>query len=376
MASLHRSLAVSPVPKPAGRVRAAFAMPAQDAGTSAPKLGNQFKFAPYSQIGRAKLYSTTEGRKHPNNVSPARRESTMSRRLIVASLFLALLAGAGAAIYKVEQGRASLRAAMASDVPPEVGQPPQPVQPSNPDPAPAHAPATPRAAAAGPKSAPPPNPGPLQPGEILDYSANVSSLNNVASLRLQIASHTDFLGKPAWHLQAFAHTQNPLRMVFELDDRFDSYSEAGALTSLQYEMHLSERGQKVDTVQRMTTTGREPASPGASQTHVLPGTRDPLGFMQFFRTVDWTKTPEVHGPVYDGHKLYEVRAKFIGTQSVKVPAGTFDTSTIDVKVLDNGAEMKDAKFTLYLGHDAAHTPVLLEAVLPFATARVELIKSR
>lgn len=298
----------------------------------------------------------------------------MSRRIIVGILFAALLAVGGLAIYKVEQGRASLRAAMAADVAPEA-VPPQPSAPaSKSELGPAHAPATPRAAA-DPKPAPPPDPGPLKPGEILDYSANVSSLNNVASLRLQIASHNDFLGQPAWHLQAFAHTQNPLRMVFELDDRFDSYSEAGALTSLQYEMHLSERGQKVDSIQRMTTTGKEPASPGASQTHVLPGTRDPLGILQFFRTVDWKKTPEVHGPVYDGHKLYEVRAKLTGAQSVTVPAGTFDASKIDVKVLDNGAEMKDAKFSLYLASDAGHTPVLLEAVLPFATARVELAKS-
>jgi hypothetical protein len=138
---------------------------------------------------------------------------------------------------------------------------------------------------------------------------------------------------------------------------------------------LSERGQKVDSVQRMTVTGKEPASAGASQTHVLPGTRDPLGFMQFLRTVDWSKTPEVHGPVYDGHKLYDVRAKRIGEDSIKVGAGTFSAGKIDIHVFDNGVEMKDAKFTLFLDKSEARTPVLLEAVLPFATARVELTKS-
>jgi hypothetical protein len=34
--------------------------------------------------------------------------------------------------------------------------------------------------------------------------------------------------------------------------------------------------------------------------------------------------------------------------------------------------MKDASFVLYLANNAARTPVLLEAVMPFATARVEL----
>jgi hypothetical protein len=202
----------------------------------------------------------------------------------------------------------------------------------------------------------------------------VAKVNNVASLRLVVNGRKELAGKDAWHLQAFAHTQNPLRMVFELDDQFDSYSAPGDFASVQYEMRLNERGQKVQSVQRMTPTGREPAPAGASEARVLPGTRDPLGMMQYLRSVDWAKTPVVHGPVYDGHKLYEVRAQKIGSAEVEVPAGKFSTSTVDIKVFDDGAEMKDAHFTVYLAKDAARTPVLLEAVLPFAAARVELTK--
>lgn len=218
--------------------------------------------------------------------------------------------------------------------------------------------------------------GPLHSGEVLEFSANVSKLNNVANLKLQIAERKTFLGKPAWHLQAFARTENPLRMLFALDDQFDSYSDASSLTSLQYEMHLNERGQQVTSVQRMTVTGREPTSQGASETRVLPGTRDPLGMMQYLRTVDWTKTPEVRGPVYDGHKLYEARAALQGSENVAVPAGNYRASKISVRVFDNGAELKDASFALYLAQDGARTPVLLEALLPFASARVELTKAR
>jgi hypothetical protein len=212
------------------------------------------------------------------------------------------------------------------------------------------------------------------PGEVLEFTGSVAKVNNVASLRLVVNGRKELAGKDAWHLQAFAHTQNPLRMVFELDDQFDSYSAPGDFASVQYEMRLNERGQKVQSVQRMTPTGREPAPAGASEARVLPGTRDPLGMMQYLRSVDWAKTPVVHGPVYDGHKLYEVRAQKIGSAEVEVPAGKFSTSTVDIKVFDDGAEMKDAHFTVYLAKDAARTPVLLEAVLPFAAARVELTK--
>ena len=68
-------------------------------------------------------------------------------------------------------------------------------------------------------------------------------------------------------------------MVYELDDQFDSYSDAATLASMQYEMHLSERGQKVESVQRMTATGKEPAAPGAAQTRVWSW-RALFGFQQ------------------------------------------------------------------------------------------------
>jgi hypothetical protein len=218
---------------------------------------------------------------------------------------------------------------------------------------------------------------PLRAGEVLEYTANVSNLNNVADLKLEVAGRGNFLGKSTWHLRAFAHTQNPLRMIFELDDQFDSYSDAGSLTSLQYEMHLSERGQKVESIQRMTATGKEPAAADAAQARVLPGTRDPLGMMQYLRNTDWSKTPEVRCPVYDGHKLYDVRAKFAGeSETIAVPAGNYTASKIGIRVFDNGVEMKDASFTLHLAKNDAHTPVLLEAVMPFATARVELLRAK
>jgi Protein of unknown function (DUF3108) len=250
---------------------------------------------------------------------------------------------------------------------------PAPVAPP-PTAAPAAETATPGHTGATPKGTPVGEPGlPLRGGETLDFTADVATVSNVANLRLQIGEKRNFLGKNVWHLQAFAHTENPLRMVFELDDQFDSYSDASTMTSMQYEMHLSERGQKVTSVQHLTSTGREATPPNAVQTHVLPGTRDPLGMMQYLRHVDWAKTQKVEGPVYDGHKLYDVTASLAGSeQSVTVPAGTYTTDKIEIRVFDNGQEMKDAHFFVYFAKNEARIPVLLEAEMPFAAARVSL----
>jgi hypothetical protein len=215
-------------------------------------------------------------------------------------------------------------------------------------------------------------------GETLDFTANVPKLNStVANLRVKVGERQSVAGKDVWHLQAFAHTENPYRMVFELDDEFDSYSEISNMASLKYEMHLNERGQKVDTVERMTSSSREPAPANEVAARVLPGTRDPIGMLMYLRSVDWSKITEVKSPVFDGHKLYDVRAVLVGkSQSVTVAAGKYTTTKIEIHVMDNGAEMKDAHFLLYLTDGAERLPVLMEAVLPVATARVELTKAR
>jgi len=218
----------------------------------------------------------------------------------------------------------------------------------------------------------------LRAGETLDYDANITKLDStVARLKIFAVEKRNSGGKSTWHLQALAHTENPYRMVFELDDQFDSYSDGPAMTSVQYEMHLSERGQKVESIQRLLTSAQDPVPAGGSGVRVIPGTRDPLGMLEYLRGVEWGHSSQVRSPVFDGRKLYDVQAKYIGkSNGIHVPAGTFNTLKIEARVFDNGQEMKDARFVLYLTDDATRLPVLMEAVLPVATARVELTQAR
>ena len=293
----------------------------------------------------------------------------MTKVFATAAIIATLACAAGAFYWAFEIGP-STRVSKAS--------PTAQVSPAPPEKASFAVPPTPSKAVEATEQPAPSEPAtPFRAGEVLDFSAEVAKLSNVANLRLQIVERHNFFGKSAWHLQAFAHTENPLRMMFELDDQFDSYSDAATLSSLQYEMHLNERGEKQESIQRLTSGGPERTTPNATETHVVPGTRDPLGMMQYLRTVDWDRVHEVRSPVYDGHKLYDVRASYGGgAGSIAVPAGNFPASKIELRVFDDGVEVKDAHFILYLAGNAARTPVLLEAVMPFATARVALVKMK
>lgn len=199
-------------------------------------------------------------------------------------------------------------------------------------------------------------------------------MSDAVSARLTIVGDDPFFGALAWHLQAQIHTRNPLRYIVPLDDQFDSYSAHPDLVGIQFEMYTHQSGNSESRILRLSST-QSPAPAGATQAQVVPGTRDPLGLAYFLRIVNWEKNREVRSPVYDGHKLYEVRAEVAKPhEEIAVRAGKFIATGIAVHVFDHDVEKSDWKITVWIADDAPREPILFEIETPLSTGRVELIQ--
>jgi hypothetical protein len=223
-------------------------------------------------------------------------------------------------------------------------------------------------------SAPVDAPVPFHSGENLDYRVLFSKYSvNAAKIQTSVVEQRNFFGRSAWHFRAVAHTMDTTRALFAIDDEFDSYTAAANLFSLQYEMYLHEQGKAQTNLYRMTNDS-DPAPPDVTAVRVAPGTRDAISFLYNLRAADWKKTPELKVTVFDGRKLYDVIARLDTPQgTVTVPAGNLPAFRVALRVFDHGKEMTDTRFWLWMTSDAAHTPVLVEAEIPFGTARIELL---
>ena len=215
-------------------------------------------------------------------------------------------------------------------------------------------------------------PVPFRVGETLRYEVAWAAFSTAASVQLNIVERRDLTGWSTWHFRAGAHTENTVRSLFVIDDQFDSYTDSTSLESRQYEMYLNEMGKKQDRVYHLLPVG-QPSRGSVPLTIVAPGTRDPLGVLYALRGVDWQKTPEFRAPVYDGHDVYDLRAHVEAAgESVTVTAGKFTASRIAIKLYQHDKEVGGMTFSAWLAQDAAHTPVLMKADLPFGSLRVEL----
>jgi hypothetical protein len=216
-------------------------------------------------------------------------------------------------------------------------------------------------------------PMPFRVGEALKYQVSWASFATAATVELGVPERRDFYGWQTWHFRASAHTVSPVRTLFAIDDQFDSYTDTTSLESRQYETHLNEMGLKIEQPWRFIPQGQTPRAPGAAVI-VLPGTRDPLGALYSLRAVDWQRTPEVRTPVYDGHNLYEMRAKMeASNEAVTTPAGTFSAARISIQVFQREKEVPGVSFAVWLTRDSAHTPVVMKAEMPFGSLRVEML---
>jgi hypothetical protein len=214
---------------------------------------------------------------------------------------------------------------------------------------------------------------PFRNGERLTFQVLFSKFTvKAANLEFAVVERRSFFGRPAWHFRAKAQTIDTVRILYPLDDQFDSYTDAERLVSLQYEMYLREAGERQDRTWRMDT-GEEPLAAGVPAARVRPGTHDALGFLYVLRATDWKKTPELRAPVFDGRHLYDVIARVAETgQPVTVASGRFRASRIGIQVFERSRELRDTSFSLWIAEDARRTPVLIEAQLPIGSARVEL----
>ncbi len=215
-------------------------------------------------------------------------------------------------------------------------------------------------------------PVPFHTGEALDYRVAWAAFSNAASVELSVPERRNLLGWQTWHFRASAHTLSPVRSLFAVDDQFDSYADAATLESHQYESHLNELGRKEDDVLHLVVDGQPPRGPAPSVV-VLPGTHDPLDALYTLRGVDWQRTPRFRAPVYDGKNLYEMEAQRENAgETVEVAAGNFPASRISIRLFQYEREVTGIHFIVWLASDAARTPVLMQADLPFGHLRAEL----
>jgi len=208
-------------------------------------------------------------------------------------------------------------------------------------------------------------------GETLNYRIDWGRYAGAGVAQLQVVDRGDFYGVQAWHFRAMLHSAQPIRALYPMDDQIDSYALLAGLVGRQYQERFREFGKPEDMEASLVSAGEStPAT--APRVIVPPNTRDALSAIYLLRLTDWSRTPKLRFPVFDGENVYEMLAKAGTSSTIQVANGNYQATEIEIHLFDGTHEVPDEHFKVWLADDLAHTPLLCEADLSIGAIRIEL----
>lgn len=204
---------------------------------------------------------------------------------------------------------------------------------------------------------------PFGPGEELAYRMRVSPFGTIGRAVLRVGGPEVLRGVEVYTLH------------------FDTNARVGPLSASQHSRSWLDP-QRFATL-RYVSREKQPLSREVSEAvEVYPENRswmaadgrtgesptddplDELSFLYFVRTLPLTEEAETTVVRHFDPKRNPIRVRVVGRKELRVPAGTFQTVVIDLRVRDPERHAGYGRVRLHLSDDPSRTPVRIETALP------------
>ncbi len=198
---------------------------------------------------------------------------------------------------------------------------------------------------------------PFKPGEKMQYVLKYGAIP-AGEATLEVHDMEVVHGVEAYHFVMTARSNSFVDLFFKVRDRIDSYADAGMNHSLHYKKDQQEGKTRRDITVYFDWEKNESTyvnfNADPKIVNLLPGSFDPLSVFYYSRLLDFHNNKEFEHPVTDGKKNRMGILRVIGNETIRVPAGTFDTLVLepDLQNVEGVFSKKQrAKIKLWITND-------------------------
>jgi hypothetical protein len=220
---------------------------------------------------------------------------------------------------------------------------------------------------------------PFQPGEKMHFVLKYGAISAGAAT-LEVHEMDEIDGVEAYHFVLTARSNSFVDIFFKVRDRIDSYADAGMNHSLYYKKDQAE-GTKRKNIRVDFDWGKNKSTyvnldSEPKVISLIPGTFDPLSIFYYSRLLDLQKREAVEHPVTDGKKNLRGILRIIGRETIRVPAGTFETLVLepDLQTVEGVFSKRPGeKITLWVTDDARRLLVQMKGTAVIGSFAAELV---
>jgi hypothetical protein len=220
---------------------------------------------------------------------------------------------------------------------------------------------------------------PFPPERKLTYEIRWS-IFPVGTATIEYLGPVELDGKPAYKIVLSARTNSFADGFFKVRNYNASWVDPEFTRPLHYVklQHEGDENREVVVTFDWENNTAQYSDFGSKRDPIQidPGSWDPLSIVYHVRAMDLAEMEHLSVPTTDGKKTMMTEIAIWGEESVRVPAGRFETLLVEPDTKDLGGvfkKSKNARISIWFSNDGRHIPVRMSSSVAVGSFVAELV---
>ncbi len=166
-------------------------------------------------------------------------------------------------------------------------------------------------------------------------------------------------GRNAYHITFEVNSVPSFDWIYKVRDRYESYLDSEGLFPWRFEQHIREGGYSRD-FSAFFDQRRGKAKTSEGEYDIPKYVNDIVSAFYLARTFDYSKmkvNDKVHLKNFYKDSTYNLDVRYLGKETVEVPAGKFDCIIVEPLVQEGGLFKSEGSILIWLSDDELKVPV-------------------
>lgn len=212
-------------------------------------------------------------------------------------------------------------------------------------------------------------------GEKLTFDVNYGFVTAGIAV-MEIPRIKKISGRNAYHITFEVNSVPSFDMFYKVRDRYETYLDTAGLFPWRFEQHIREGGYTRDFSAFFDQRkGKAKTSEGEYEIPLY--VNDIVSAFYFARTLDYSNmkiNDLIHLQNFYKNKVYDLDVKYLGKETIEVPAGKFECIIVEPLVKEGGLFKHEGNIIVWLSDDEIKIPVKVRTKIVVGHVEAKLNK--
>jgi hypothetical protein len=213
-------------------------------------------------------------------------------------------------------------------------------------------------------------PVPFQVGERLKYSVGWGKVLDAGTAVMEVEEILDYQGHEVYRVVVEAKSNAVFSLFYRVRDTLESLIDVNGLFSRRYWTKQDEAYEKRERKYEFDQEDNV-AYYKDKEYYIRYGIQDEVSAVFYVRTLDLQVGQPVYVDIFARGKNWQVKCDIPATETLEVPAGTFDTIIVEPELRFDGV-MKKGKVRVWFTNDEHRIPVQVRSKIAIGSILIRL----